>query len=139
MMSKKFFLTVLAVGIGGAVGSLFRYVINIQLITLMFPLGTVLENIIGSFLLGMLTGWVVHVKMNDSIKTGLGVGVCGGFTTMSTFAADFYQLLINHFWFFAGIYIFASVFGGVTLAFLGYLVGEKGSLRYRRQRAGALK
>lgn len=136
---KKHILTLLAVAIGGGLGTLLRYVINIQTITLLFPLGTVIENLIGSFLLGTLTGWLVNQKINEVVKVGFGVGFCGGFTTMSTLAADFYFLVINEQWLFVYLYLFISLFFGVTLAFLGYFVAERASLKYTVRRTAGEK
>lgn len=133
-MEKKHIITFLAIGIGGGLGSLLRYLINIQTVALLFPLGTLLENLLGSFLLGLLTGWVVHLKLNEILKTGLGVGFCGGFTTMSTLAADVNSLIINEYWLFVSVYFGTSIFGGVALAFLGYIIAEKGSVKYKSAR-----
>ena len=130
-MKQKVVRTFLAVGIGGALGTLLRYTINIQTVSFLFPLGTLLENLIGSLLLGFLTGWLVHIKLNDIWKAGLGVGFCGGFTTMSTFAADFFGFFGTSQVNLAIIYLSASIFGGVLLAFIGYILGEKQSFRHQ--------
>ncbi|MCT8138784.1 CrcB family protein [Anaerobacillus sp. CMMVII] len=102
---------------------------NIQTVSVLFPLGTLLENLIGSLILGFLTGLLVHMKFSETWKVGLGVGFCGGFTTMSTLAADFYGLLQAPEVFNSIIYLLASIVGGVFLAFIGYLLGEKQSSR----------
>ncbi|WNF37915.1 CrcB family protein [Bacillaceae bacterium IKA-2] len=133
-MEKKHLITFLAVGIGGGLGTLLRYLINIQTVAHLFPLGTLLENLIGSFLLGLLTGWIVHLKINEILKTGLGVGFCGGFTTMSTLAADVNSLIISEYWLFISFYLSTSIFGGVALAFIGYIWAEKGSFKYKSRR-----
>lgn len=133
-MEKKQIITFLAVGIGGGLGTLMRYSINIQTVTHLFPLGTLLENLLGSFLLGLLIGSIVHLKINEILKTGLGVGFCGGFTTMSTLAADVNSLIINEYWLFVSVYFGTSMFGGVALAFLGYIVAEKRSFKYKSAR-----
>ncbi|OIJ20374.1 hypothetical protein BKP45_09970 [Anaerobacillus alkalidiazotrophicus] len=130
-MKKIQILTFLAIGCGGAIGTVFRYTINIQTVSLLFPLGTLLENLVGSLLLGFLTGWIVNMKLSDIVKTGLGVGFCGGFTTMSTLAADIYSLFIHSSPFLVILYMGTSIFGGVALAFLGFILGEHISLYYR--------
>jgi fluoride exporter len=129
-MNRRLVLTFLVVGVGGAFGTLFRYVINIQTVDLLFPFGTLLENLFGSLILGFITGYLVHKKLNELWRTGLGVGFCGGFTTMSTLSADFFGLFATTQGF-AIIYLGASIFGGVTLAFVGYILGEKLSYRYQ--------
>jgi len=133
-MDKKHIITFLVVGMGGALGSLLRYLINIQTVSYQFPLGTLLENLVGSFLLGVLTGWIIHVKINEALKTGIGVGLLGGFTTISTLTADVNSLIVSEYWLFVSVYIGTSVFGGVTLAFVGYIVAEKRSFNYHSSR-----
>ncbi|WLR52101.1 CrcB family protein [Bacillus tianshenii] len=111
----------LAVAIGGAAGALLRSGVNSFFITSEFPAATLIENIIGSFLLGLLTGWVLQRKVAVWLKAGIGTGFCGGFTTMSTFAADSFFL-----WQTSStatlLYIGASLFGGLLAAFVGVVL-----------------
>lgn len=115
----------LAVGIGGALGTLFRYFININTLQTLYPIGTIIENLIGSFLLGGLTGWLIHRHVKDWMKNGIGVGLCGGFTTMSTFAADTVYLYAHESVTSALVYVVISLFGGICLAMAGYILAEK--------------
>ncbi|PPA70787.1 fluoride efflux transporter FluC [Jeotgalibacillus proteolyticus] len=119
----------IAIAAGGAAGTLCRYFLNVHTLSIWagHPVGTVLENLLGSLLLGFLTGWVLHRKVKDWVKLGLGVGFCGGFTTMSTLAADTFFLSQESSP--AGLltYLFISLFGGLTLAFIGLVLGEKWS------------
>lgn len=135
-MKNNFFLMLLAVGVGGALGTLARYVINVQTVQLLFPLGTLIENITGSFLLGILTGWVLNSTMNQIVKAGIGVGFCGGFTTMSTLSADFFVLIVKQEFMVSFLYLGISLFCGVALAFGGYFIGEKLSKNYYTKRVG---
>ncbi|MGO4888311.1 fluoride efflux transporter FluC [Anaerobacillus sp. MEB173] len=112
---------IIAVGLGGALGSLFRYWINLNTVHTQFPFGTLLENLIGSLLLGILTGWLVNRQMKEWIKSGIGVGLCGGFTTMSTLAADTMMLYGTSSPFLFVTYIAISMFGGVFFALIGYI------------------
>lgn len=116
---------IMVIGLGGALGTLFRYLINAHLLFVDYPLGTVIENLIGSLLLGLLTGWVVFKKMKEWIRLSIGVGFCGGFTTMSTFAADTLYLQLHFNTFHTLLYILLSLFGGLLLAFIGFLLGMK--------------
>ncbi|ADU28586.1 fluoride efflux transporter FluC [Evansella cellulosilytica] len=116
---NKHGLVIIAIFLGGALGTLFRYFINMQVVDLLFPLGTVMENIAGSFLLGALTAYILVKKVNPIIKEGLGVGFCGGFTTMSTLAADTVFLSTESSMISLVIYITLSLFGGITAAYLG--------------------
>ena len=80
--------TSLAIALGGAVGSLARYWIGVAMlgVSTAFPLGTLVINVAGSFVLGALLGaWPASPS---AVRAGLAVGVCGGFTTFSTFSAE---------------------------------------------------
>ncbi|MCR6109380.1 CrcB family protein [Bacillus sp. A301a_S52] len=122
--------------IGGVLGTLLRYAINLQTINLLFPLGTILENLLGSFLLGVLTGWGAVKVLPGAWKEGMGVGFCGGFTTMSTLAADTVFIGGERSIISAAVYLIISLFGGVFLALAGLKAGERIALR--RQRTGDL-
>ncbi|KMJ58044.1 chromosome condensation protein CrcB [Bacillus sp. LL01] len=121
---------ILAVLVGGALGSLLRYGINLGTLSYSFPFGTLLENVIGSFLLGVLTGWFLYIKSAEWVKTGLGVGLCGGFTTMSTLAGDAFLMWSQATALLTAIYLFSSVIGGMLFAFIGIVSGR--SLAERR-------
>lgn len=124
-MKRSVFLNITAVALGGAIGSVFRYLLGTYTLWIEYPLGTAVVNVCGSLLLGLLTGWVLQRKINDVLKNGIGVGFCGGFTTMSAFAADL-VLLFEQALFFAGVsYLLLSVIGGLTAAFIGIIIGSK--------------
>jgi len=122
---KKQRWIILTIFIGGVFGTLFRYVINLQTMTFLFPMGTLIENLTGSFLLGVLTGWVVVKVIPPLLKEGIGVGFCGGFTTMSTLAADSVFLAGQATMLQAGFYVLISLIGGVMLALLGIILGQQ--------------
>jgi len=75
-----------------------------------FPLGTLIINILGSFILGYM------------IKLFIGIGFCGGFTTFSTFSLETFNLIRNSEFLFAGINILASVLVSLLGVYLAYLV-----------------
>lgn len=121
---------VLAVFVGGAVGASLRYWINVGLLGFGFPLGTVVENLLGSFLLGVLSGVFLVVQGREWVKVGLGVGLCGGFTTMSTFGGDAFQLWMDGLMLEAASYVTLSVIFGIAFAFLGIQLGTKACAHY---------
>lgn len=113
------------IALGGALGTLFRYFLNHLALYSTFPIWTMFENIIGSFLLGILTGYVLVQKLPEHWKNGLGVGLCGSFTTMSTFAFDTYYLFHVYNLFYVGMYMIGSLLWGVIMAMLGMYAGQK--------------
>lgn len=88
-------LNLLLIGIAGAIGALSRYGISLGMRTMFgdhFPLGTLIVNVFGCFLLGLLTGFLDEKFMDE--KTGkdvreiIGVGFLGALTTFSTFGVE---------------------------------------------------
>jgi fluoride exporter len=88
---------ILAVAIGGACGSVTRYLVAIgsaRLFGPQLPWGTLIINITGSALIGALAGlFATQWDVSQTIRIFLTVGICGGFTTFSTFSLDAWYLL----------------------------------------------
>lgn len=100
------------VGIGGAVGSVLRYLISLFPVssTNGFPFKTLLINILGSFVIGLIaaiTGKNTHISPETVLF--LKTGICGGFTTFSTFALESSTLIQSGKITSAVIYITASI------------------------------
>lgn len=82
--------------IAGAIGAPTRYVVDgfVQdRVTGVFPWGTFVINVTGSFLLGMITGLALYHGLGDLPKTVIGAGFCGAYTTFSTFSYETIRLL----------------------------------------------
>ena len=120
--------SLLIVGTGSFIGGAMRYLLS----TLMknvcgqgFPWGTLMVNLLGCFLFGML--FAVFGKSNATDNTLyllLTTGICGGFTTFSTFANESVQMLQQgNTWGFVG-YVATSVVAGLALIALGYGVAK---------------
>ena len=91
-------MNALAVFIGGGLGSLLRYglgVLALRQFGAGYPLGTLLANIAGSFLLGLLARIGLDGKVSPATRLGLTTGLCGGFTTYSTFNLETLSLLAD--------------------------------------------
>lgn len=116
-MLKKY----LFVGIGGALGSFLRYGVNVFIHMPVFPLATLSVNLIGTFTLGMLTGY--FSKRNQPVPLLLGTGLCGGFTTMSTFTAESIRLLETSVWL-SSLYISATLMLGISFGLLGISISK---------------
>ncbi|WP_341502503.1 fluoride efflux transporter CrcB [Gallaecimonas sp. GXIMD4217] len=111
------------VALGGALGALARFGVNelsLWLFGRHFPVGTLLVNLVGSFLMGLLMGLVLagHVQIQPW-KQFIGLGFLGAFTTFSTFAMDNVLLLEQGEYLKAGLYIGLNLVLSILLAFSG--------------------
>ncbi|ASS93405.1 fluoride efflux transporter FluC [Peribacillus simplex] len=111
------FKGIFAVGFGGAAGAILRYCVILTAGHTFFPFGTLLINIVGSFLLGMINGYIA-LKKKSLVFLALGSGFCGGFTTMSTFSQEVVNLLQTSLPL-AGLYLGSTLFFGLVAGFLG--------------------
>tara|TARA_Y100000588_G_C14066272_1_gene843751 strand:+ start:453 stop:833 length:381 start_codon:yes stop_codon:yes gene_type:complete len=104
----------LIVAIGGAAGALGRHLLSGYLFQLMgggFPWAILIVNVLGSFLLGVITELGSQSAfVTPEIKALMAVGFLGAFTTFSTFSLDIVELCERGQWSFAFLYISASVF-----------------------------
>lgn len=110
------------VAIGGALGAVLRYSIP-SLLPVNYGLSnTIIINLIGSLLLGILFGAIsAGLDIGEETTLLIGTGILGAFTTMSAFALESIELLREN-ELMAVMYIFISVFGSIFLAFLGYSI-----------------
>ena len=88
---------ILAVALGGALGSVMRYLVGIgagRALGTDFPWGTLIINITGSFMMGVFAGlFAVRWNLPQAARIFLTVGICGGYTTFSTFSLDAFYLI----------------------------------------------
>jgi fluoride exporter len=119
---------ILIIGFGGFLGSVARFFVsrlNLYWNFLSIPFGTLMVNILGSFIIGFLTG--VSEKGNvlsTEMRMFLMVGICGGFTTFSSFANE--NLMLLHTGQLASILIYTglSVVLGFLAVYLGYITSN---------------
>ena len=116
---------ILIVGLGGMLGSILRYLAYVIFGSHSFPLVTLLINISGSFMIGIITGIALKNASFGEWRLFLITGVCGGFTTFSTFSMESFQLLQQNRNIAALIYIFSSFFLGISAAIAGYFIGKQ--------------
>ena len=81
------------VGIGGAAGAMLRYAISLIPFKGSFPVLTLLINILGALAIGIIAGAAARKGLPQNAVLFLKTGVCGGFTTFSTFSLEAYNLL----------------------------------------------
>ena len=108
-----------AVALGGALGSVLRYVLGLIPNPFPFPLWTFVVNILGALLIGFIIGQ--QSKLGNTTFIGLKTGFCGGFTTFSTFSHETLTLFEN------GRYVVATLYAllSLTLCLLGVAIGRK--------------
>ncbi len=112
----------LSVALGGALGALGRYALSLIPFRSTFPLQTFVTNILGAVLIGFITG-VVSQDETVSPNTVLfwKTGICGGFTTFSTFSLEAYTLLEQKSYLCGGAYIALSF----VCCMLGVFCGKR--------------
>ena len=122
---------ILLVGIGGAAGSIARYLSGVAIGRVWpgsFPLATMLVNIGGSLAMGLLIGWLARTTpaWQADARLFVAVGVLGGFTTLSSFSLDTVVLLERGEIGQAALYVSVSVIVSIAALFVGLLVMRMG-------------
>ena len=121
-MLKSIFI----VGFGGFIGTVARFLASRYFqenITSIFPWSTLIINIIGSLLIGIIFG--ISEKgdfMSPEVRLFLVVGICGGFTTFSTFSNDAFLLLRQEEWIRFAFYASMSFFLGLLAVYGGRII-----------------
>lgn len=117
------FQLIAAVASGGAIGSVARYLVGVgagRLFGTAFPWGTLIINIAGSFLIGAFAeSFALRWDLPQVLRVFLTVGICGGFTTFSTFSLDAYLLMARGELWPAFAYIVGSVASSIAGLFAG--------------------
>ena len=113
----------LIIFIGAGIGGAFRHGVNVgsaRLFGMNFPYGTLVVNVVGSFLMGLLAGYFVfRPGVTQDVRLFLTTGVLGGFTTFSAFSLDTALLVERHAYGLAIGYVLGSVVASITALFLG--------------------
>lgn len=123
-------LNYLWVGLGGALGSVVRFWLSGLIFRHFgdaFPLGTLVINVSGSFLVGLLivlTGPDGRVVVSPPVRDGLLIGVLGGYTTFSTFSLQTLNLARAGDWTRAGLNVVFSVVVCLLAVWLGHILGR---------------
>lgn len=112
----------LLIALGGAVGSVLRYLVSS--LNTSFPWGTFTVNILGSLLIGLLVGLVSKGMLSPELKLLFVTGFCGGFTTFCTFANESFSMVKAGDILLTALYVGASVFIGVIAVWGGMILSN---------------
>lgn len=129
--SPTLMIAYLWIAFGGALGSVARFALNGVVSARVgetFPWGTILVNVAGSFVIGGLSALTLpEGRLSAEARTFttqfLMIGVCGGFTTFSSFSLQTLNLLRDGEWLYAGGNVVLSVVLCLVATWLGYLLG----------------
>jgi fluoride exporter len=115
--------SLLFVGIGGGIGSMVRYLISLFVgrnIPVVFPLGTFLVNCSGCFLIGLFYAYASKYSwFGEEWRLFFITGICGGYTTFSTFSYDGFYLLKSGSYFTFLVYALGTMVLGLLATFAG--------------------
>jgi CrcB protein len=118
--------SILIVALGSGIGGALRFVMSKWIqgsVFTSFPIATMVVNILGCLLIGLFYGLFDRSSMLSSdMKLLLTVGLCGGFTTFSTFMNENLQLLRTGNFLYSALYAAGSLFFGLIAVFIGYQV-----------------
>ena len=110
------------VALFGGVGAVARYTLDAAVqrrVRRATPFGTITVNVVGSFVLGVITGLVVHHHLSVEVERVIGVGFCGGLTTFSAASFETVRLLRER----LPLAAFTAAVGGITLSCVAGAIG----------------
>ena len=118
--------SIMIVGLGGFIGTVARFLISryFQLnVASVFPWSTFIVNIVGCLLIGLIYGISEKGEfLSPEIRLFLTVGICGGFTTFSTFSNDSFLLIREMEWMRFALYTSLSIFIGLMAVYIGRFI-----------------
>ncbi len=116
------------IGLGGAIGTVARFMVSSVtcnfFVTTIFPWGTLIVNLTGSFIIGLLAGLYEANLISPNLRTFLFVGILGGYTTFSSFSLETLNLLRSGEIRYAVINLTVSNLFGIVLAFVGFYLSR---------------
>lgn len=117
---------ILSIAAGGAIGAVCRYGVNIGAVSIFghgFPWGTLVVNIFGSFIMGVLVALFAHLgNPSQELRAFLIVGLLGAMTTFSTFSLDMVTLFERGDYMMTAVYSGASIFFSIAALFAGLFI-----------------
>lgn len=117
------------VAVGSALGGVGRYLVGDlvqRAAETTFPTGTLVVNITGSFLLGLIIRYAIETPtVSPEIRAFLTIGICGGYTTFSTFSFESARMLEDGEWTRAALYVALSLLVSVGAVFGGFAAARQ--------------
>jgi len=113
------------IGIGSFIGGIFRYLLSQSVQSKFlsaYPFGTLTVNIIGCLAIGIVFGLSEKFNFSPEWRLFLATGICGGFTTFSTFSFETMAMLRDGQYLYSFLYIGSSVLVGLIAVYLGILL-----------------
>lgn len=121
-------LNIVLVAIGGAIGSVARYLVGVWGVKLAgpnFPWGTITVNVVGAFLIGLMVEMVARrFDASSEVRVFIVTGIIGGFTTWSSFTLDAVVLFERGDLGLAAVYMLASLVVSFAAIFAGLALGR---------------
>ena len=115
-------MQLILIALGGALGAVLRYGLSeaVQPSRGSFPLATLIANVSGAFMLGLLATLLLErTDVSSHVRLGITVGVLGAYTTFSTFSIETLDLFHDGEWQTAALYVAASVAGALAAVWAG--------------------
>ena len=113
-------MNALFIFLGGGTGSVLRYLVGMWIDSTAFPWATFAVNAVGSLAIGLFGGWAARFGWSEALRLSLTTGLCGGFTTFSTFSKESLAIAEAGRWSAFAAYAFGSVAVGIAAVALGY-------------------
>ena len=117
-------MNVLCVFFGGGTGSVLRYLVGLWIGSTAFPWATFAVNAVGSLAIGLFGGLAARFGWGEALRLSLVVGLCGGFTTFSTFSKESLALIEGGSYGLFSLYVAGSVALGIAATALGFWLAK---------------
>jgi len=127
LLEKGYMQKIIAVGFGGFLGAIARYFISGYIqnkMFVIFPIGTFVVNIVGSFIIGFLWELFNIVIFSQNMKLLILTGFIGAFTTFSTFSLEVVNLFQEKEYFYMILYLVGTNILGISFVFLGIFISR---------------
>ena len=113
-------MNALFVFLGGGTGSVLRYLMGMWIGSAAFPWATLAVNAVGSLAIGLFGGWAARFGWSEALRLSLMTGLCGGFTTFSTFSKESLALIESGRYGLFVLYVAGGIALGITSAAFGF-------------------